>query len=275
MFDFITDFLISIDPMISIMLISAFASLLSTVVIKFTSDQKRLKELKEKQKTHQAKIKDLQKQGKQSEMLLEQQEMMKATQESFKHTMKPMLFTMIPLLFIFGWLNAHSVFIEIQPNEEFPVYAFFDESGMNASLSAPDNFEFISNNNQVIKQIELTKDAKKNLIDKNRELSKLKRYDVFNLAIWKLKSNSEGKYILELNYKNKTYSKEILISSERRYINPVKVFDEENTNGLKAIVIGNQRILFNFLGLTFGWLGLYILSSIVFGNILRKLLKVA
>jgi len=276
MLSLITDFLIGIDPLISIMLISAFASLLSTLVVKLVSDQNKLRELKEKQKGHQKKIKELQKQGKQSEMLQEQQEMMKATQESFRHTMKPMLFTMIPLLFIFGWLNAHSVFIEIQPDQEFSLYAFFDETqlGEIVNLTAPNNFEFISSNSREIRRIELTKEAKKELIDKNRDLSKLKNRDVFYIATWSLKSNKTGQFILELNHKDRFYQKEILISKERRYINPVQSFDSKLSNGLEFIVIGNQRIVFNFLGLTFGWLGLYIISSIIFGNLFRKLLKV-
>lgn len=91
-------------PKTSIVLISFLVTLFMTLVTKFFTDQKRMKELKEVQKQCQIKIKDAQGDlKKQSEI---QTERMNCSLEMMKYSMKPMLITFIPLLIVIGFLRG-------------------------------------------------------------------------------------------------------------------------------------------------------------------------
>ncbi|HLA23476.1 MAG TPA: EMC3/TMCO1 family protein [Candidatus Nanoarchaeia archaeon] len=89
------------NPKVSIVLISFAVTLVMTLVTKFFTDQKRMKELKEMQKKHQQKMKDAKGDfGKQKEL---QKESMEMVMEMFRHSMKPMFITFIPIIIIF-WI---------------------------------------------------------------------------------------------------------------------------------------------------------------------------
>jgi uncharacterized membrane protein (DUF106 family) len=92
------------NPRMSVILISVAVTFVMTLITKYFTDQKRMKELKELQKSCQIKLKD--NKGdlkKQSEI---QQEMMKCSMEMMKFSFKPMLITFIPILIFFGWFRG-------------------------------------------------------------------------------------------------------------------------------------------------------------------------
>ncbi|MBN2881684.1 DUF106 domain-containing protein [Candidatus Woesearchaeota archaeon] len=271
MTNFLSNFLLSLDPFISIFLVSLFISLLSTLAFKFFTNQKEMKRLRDEAKEHQNKAKEHQKKGNQSEMLREQQEAMDLSMQTFKHSMKPSLITMLPIIFIFGWMNVNMAFMNIEPSADFSVFAVFDEIGGTVLMEIPDELTLLTNASQDVKAIQLTDDARDTLIDKNRALSDIKKKDSYNVAIWRL-NGPAGTYNLTIHYDNLTVTKDLIISETRHYANPVKVV---KSFGMHSIIIGNERIIFNVLGLKIGWLGTYIILSLVFGNVLRKLLKVA
>lgn len=90
-------------PRISIILLGFLVTLGSMLVSKFIVDQGRMKELKEKQKNAQQRMKEHR--GNVDKMAEIQKEMMEASMEMMKHSFKPMLITMIPLLLIFGFIR--------------------------------------------------------------------------------------------------------------------------------------------------------------------------
>ncbi len=91
-------------PKTSLILISFLITLIMTLVTKYFTDQKRMKELKVLQKSCQIKLKD--NKGdlkKQSEI---QGEMMKCSLEMMKFSFKPMFITFIPLILLFTWIRG-------------------------------------------------------------------------------------------------------------------------------------------------------------------------
>lgn len=94
------------DPW-KLMGIALFLTLVTTLIYKYTTDQKMMKALKDELKEMQKEMKNLKDNPKKA---MEVQK--KAMEKNFKymmHSFKPMLITFIPLLFIFGWLRGHYV----------------------------------------------------------------------------------------------------------------------------------------------------------------------
>ncbi|MFZ1970847.1 MAG: EMC3/TMCO1 family protein [Candidatus Nanoarchaeia archaeon] len=99
-------------PTESILLISFLVVLVTTIITKYFTDQKRMKELREIQKACQIKLRD--NKGNLEEMNKINKEVMDCSMELMKHSFKPMLITFIPLVLLAGWMN--SVFIKILPS---------------------------------------------------------------------------------------------------------------------------------------------------------------
>jgi uncharacterized membrane protein (DUF106 family) len=98
----ITD-LFAANPQISIVVVSFLVMLVTTIITKYTTNQNRMKELKEIQKACQIKLKD--NKGNAEEMKKINEEVMKCNMELMKHSFKPMLFTFIPLLLLWNVMS--------------------------------------------------------------------------------------------------------------------------------------------------------------------------
>ena len=89
-------------------------------------------------------------------------------------------------------------------------------------------------------------------------------------ATWTLKGE-EGEHILEFAYNNEKQQKSILITNAEKYIEPIK----KTSGAIKSIQIDyNSRKILNLFGWKLGWLGTYIIFSIIFTMTLRKFMKV-
>ena len=240
-------FILKMPPFLAILIISFVITLATTLVYKFTTDQKKMKKLKEDMKEHQKKIKEFSKTDPQKAMSI-QQEAKKQNMEYMKHSFKSTLYTFIPIIIIFGWLNTHMAYYPIIPNQPFNVTAYFAE-GYAPSVS-------ISS----IPELELINDANQSIIN--------------GQAAWVLKGE-EGEYKLTVEYNNEKYDQPLIISSERRYEQPEKVITNSK---LKKIVVGNEKIRpfgsINFFGWRPNWLWTYIILSILMSIGIRKIFKV-
>ncbi|MFW6247459.1 MAG: EMC3/TMCO1 family protein [bacterium] len=247
MFEFILDPifspLFSLKPALAVAIISFGITLFITFIYKYTTDQDLMKSLKKQLKDNQAEMKkhrdDPQK------MMKIQKKAMQVNMQYMKHSMKSTLYTMIPIIIIFGYLNSHLAYLPITPNEPFDVYVEFEEEAQGTIELYNENLEFISNNVQDIQ------DGK---------------------ASWTLRG-PEGEYILEYEYEGNSYTQELLITDQRNYKpipKPVK------SDAIKTLNIGNEKVIaMNLFGWKLGWLGTYIIFSIIFSTIIRKLLKIA
>jgi len=250
--------LLKLNPLLGIAIISFILTLLITLIHKFATNQEVMKGLKKDMKNHQDEMK---KHKNNTKKVMEiQKQVMQKNMEFMKHSFKPMIFTFIPIIIIFGWLNANMAFYPIMPGQEFDVTLTFDPSAigqdvkLSSIVSENESMEIVSNETQEITGIGIKKFMGTNWV---------------GVAKWKLKG-PEGTYTLVYLYDGNEYDKQVMITTERKY----ELIEKRINDGssLKSIKIGNKPIkpLFNL-----GWIWTYIIFSIIFSMVIRKVLKVA
>ena len=241
--------LLNISPFLGVLLLSFGVSLLITVAYKYFTDQRKMKELKDKQKEFQATLKGLR--DKPEEMMKVQKEAMAVNLEYMKHSFKPTLITMIPVLLLFAWMAGHLSSEPIYPGERYTITALF-EPGVTgvAELMVDKGTELLNNATQTI---EATK--------KNGE------------ATWQLKSTL-GEHFVTVRQGETKQTKKVLITTDLNYEDAVSVYQHSDISQIK-INYNKLRPLgdFSLFGWQPGWLGLYIIFSLVFSLGLRKLMK--
>ena len=225
----------------SIFLIALGISVLITLVYKWMTDQHLMKTLKEDMKKFQKELKELKEHPK--KFMEVQKRAMETNMKYMMHSMKPTLITFIPIIIIFGWLNAHLAYEPINPGEEFIATAILedDSEGIIKILTSPKGIEIVNNATQVI---------------------------IDNKAEWVLKGNL-GNYLLEFDFEDKVYKRDVLITEERSYEKPIMLVKDSK---IKSLNINNEKVK-PIPGLNLGWLWVYIIFSIIFSISLRKILK--
>jgi len=251
--------LLKLNPLLGIAIISFVLTLLITLIHKFATTQEEMKGLKKDMKDHQDEMKKHK--DNPSKVMEIQKKVMEKNMEFMKHSFKPMIFTFIPIIIIFGWLNAHMAFYPIMPGQEFDVKLTFDLEDLGKSISIvsvipEDQLEIINGAKQTIEQ------------NKTKTLFSEKWVGMAN---WKLKG-PEGIYTLVYSFDDdaRAYEKDLIITTERKYAVPEKRINDGSS--LKSIKIMNEPIKPLF-GL--GWIWTYIIFSMVFSMIIRKVLNVA
>ncbi|HLD00454.1 MAG TPA: EMC3/TMCO1 family protein [Candidatus Nanoarchaeia archaeon] len=237
--------LLNASPFWAIVVLSFLVSVLITLVYKLVTNQTQMKELKEKQKEYQKQMRDLK--SNPPEMMKVQKEAMQLNMQYMKQSFKPTLITMLPILVIFSWMTAHLSFEPIYPGEPYSISANFNEN-----LAGEAEIE----------------------VSEGTEILSEKVQPITGAVTWNLKS-SEGEHKVQVKVGEEIQSKDVLITSELKYAEPLTAYKHSsiekitiNYNKLKPL--GEHSIL----GWNPGWLGLYIILSIVFSMALRKLLKV-
>lgn len=239
--------LLSLPPFWGIFLIAFVITLAITLVFKYATDQKRMKELKVKVKESQEKMKKARDDPK--KLMAIQQEAMKHNMELMKHSFKPTLYTFIPIIIIFGWLNANMAYYNLSPAEEFTLSATFQQGVAEASL------EIIP-----AEGMTLGPNATQPVVD--------------GVASWSL-SGAAGTYKATVTTATGSAEKTFLISDERKYVAPLQAYKE---NPVTSISLGNRAVKplepLSLFGWRPGWLGTYIILSIILSMLLRKALGV-
>ena len=243
--------LLSLSPFWAVFLITAIITILITVIYKYTTNQKKMKTLRNDLKKMQKKMKELAKTNPEKAMSM-QKEAMAKNGELMKHSLRPTLYTFIPIIIIFGWLNAHMAYYQLMPGEEFNVTLEFVE-GKTGQVAM-----------DVVPSLDI-------LSSKTQEITN-------NKATWILKGTA-GDYLAGFKYNEETYETGILISEERFYAPPEKIIKEKGAS-VNKIILSNARIhpfgeSISLFGWKPGWLGAYIILSLILSTILRKILKVA
>src|SRR3989344_1742544 len=103
-FNSIFGFLIKINPLLGLLIISFILTLLISLSYKFLTNQKELKQHKEEMNILQKEIKSLK--DNPQKMMDKQKELMEKNFKMMKYNIKPMIITFIPLIIIFGWLRV-------------------------------------------------------------------------------------------------------------------------------------------------------------------------
>ena len=232
-----------LGPLGFILVLCLIISFLVTLAYKLLTNQELMKSLKDDIKKHQQEMKSHKDNPKK---LMEIQK--KAMDKNLKYmtsSMKPSLITLLPLLLVFGWLNSHMAFEPLQPNTAFTVTAHFvDGVSGEAVLSIPEGITLLNNATQTI---------------------------VDNQAVWKMKGKT-GEYLLEIKHGDNSFTKDILIQKDNGYKEPIKLFKDSI---IKSIEVSHEKIVvINLFGWKLGWLGCYIIFSLIFSLVLRKVMKI-
>ncbi len=261
--DFILRPVLSMGHLWFFIIISLFVSFAITVSYKFLTDQKRMKELKDTIKEYQGKIKE--NKGDHKKAMELQKKAMELNFEYMKHSFKATLYTMIPVIIIFGWVSANAAYMPIMPGDEFSAAVYFKNGfNGNATIEAPEAVELLS--------------------DKTIAAND-------GRALWNMKANEGGRYELIFTANGESFSKNLLITKELRYESISKrkkgLFDWiygakegylSKESNVFQITLGNKAAKpfgrFSLFGWEPGWIGTYIIFSIVFSTLLRKVMKV-
>ncbi len=174
-----------------------------------------------------------------------QKKSMAASMQMMNHSLKASLYTIIPAFILLAWMNAHLAYEPLHPEQEFFAnVSFVNGISGNVEIVVPDGIS--------------VKD------DTVREISG-------KSVSWKLEGK-EGLHKIEFKLGEENVSKEVLITNERNYAD---VVTKVKKSMFKEIVLGNEKlIILNLFGWKLGWLGTYILTSLLFTSLLRKVLKV-
>ena len=103
-FDLIFGWAVNISPLFGMIFISFILTLIVTLIYKYTTDQKSMKDLKDELKNLQKKMKEHKEDN--SKMMEIQKEAMEKNIKYMKHTFVPMILTFLPIIIIFGWIKA-------------------------------------------------------------------------------------------------------------------------------------------------------------------------
>ncbi len=227
----------------AVVILSFMISLIITLVYKFTTNQSLMKDLKAEMKEFQKQIKELKHDPKKAMEV--QKRSMKINMKYMSHSMKSTLFTFLPIILIFGWMNGHLAYAPILPDQDFTTTVIFEKNAEGEiALSVPEGL-FIEGGS--VKEV------------KDGEIK------------WVLKGDA-GEYLLEYDFNNQKYNKEVLISTEFEYKEPIKSVRDGNINMIK--IDNEKNIVLNLGFWKIGWLGTYIILSLVFSILLRKWMKV-
>ncbi len=251
--------LLRLIPIIGIAIISLLISLIITIVYKYMTDQTMMKDLKMRQKDFQKKMKE-NKQNPEKLMKL-QKEAMEVNMKYMTQSFKPTLITFLPIIIIFGWLNANIAYEPILPGQEFSVTLLFNQ-GYTGNVTLEEESLKQIGGESILK---LVGDATQEIND--------------GQAAFKFKGK-EGNYNIILKYDEKVYEKDILITMEQKYASVQKLLKKDP---VKSITLSNNKLIaINIFGKDeggllsgrVGWLGTYIIFSIIFSMALRKMLNI-
>jgi len=239
--DVLFGWVLYLHPTVAVLLLSIIVSLIVTLAYKYLTDQDLMKRLKTEIKEFQKEMKTLK--ADPSKAMAVQKKAMETNMKYMMQSFKPTIFTFIPIILIFGWLQGHLAYIPLMPGEEFGVEASFSIEDGDITLIVPEGLEIINDPTQKI---------------------------AAGKASWGLKGG-KGEYFLELRWKEMVKTKKIIID-EKKYEEPLLVVKEEGWEDIK--VIHEKLITLNLFGWKLGWLGGYLIFSIISSILLRKLFKI-
>ena len=103
-FDLIFGWSVNMNPLFGMIFISFILTLIVTLIYKYTTDQKSMKDLKDELKNLQKKMKEHKEDA--GKMMEIQKEAMEKNIKYMKHTFVPMILTFLPIIIIFGWIKG-------------------------------------------------------------------------------------------------------------------------------------------------------------------------
>ncbi|MDD9953952.1 MAG: EMC3/TMCO1 family protein [Candidatus Woesearchaeota archaeon] len=238
--------LLDVPPILALLFLSLVLGLFSTLLQKYMTNQRKMKNLKDETKKMQKQMKEYQKKKQEEKMMKVQAKMMPLQMDLMKESFKPLIVTMIPFLVIFFWLSNHFAFYPILPEESFEVNAEFAKGVSGSAMLSSETLTIATPEQEVAERF----------------------------AKWDV-TGPLGTHSLVLSFAGAEFTRDVLITTERKYSRP-----EEKIKGtVKSFNVANKKLLpmgesFNLFGWYPGWIFYYIIFSIPVSLGLKKLLKV-
>ena len=242
--NFLFGWALALPPFWAIILLSLIIAVIITLCYKWFTDQDLMKQLKTEMKELQKEAKELR--SNPEKAMVVQKKAMETNMKYMMHSLKPTLITFVPIILIFGWLQGAFAYEPIMPGQEFTVSMQFEKGVIDgqAGLTVPEGLLLVSNANQTIGG---------------------------GQASWTVKGEKPGEYFLEYTFNDRKFSNKVWITTERKYEDALTVVDDIQ---VKSIVLGYEKlVIMNLFGWKLGWLGAYIIFSIIFSMSLRKVIK--
>jgi uncharacterized membrane protein (DUF106 family) len=239
--------LLKIPPLYAVIITAFIVSMIIMVITKYTTNQNLMKRLKGEMKEIQKELKELRKNPKSTQVMMEVNKKFMQTQSKYMmQSFRSMIFTFIPIIIIFGWMSSTFAFESIHPQQKFSVTALFEKNSIgDATIN-------------VVEGMEIVGESKNEIIGGE--------------AVWFLKGNKEGEYVIEIEYDGDKQQTNVLITEGDGFLKPLKKVKDSQ---IKSITIGNKpKKLLNIFGWRVGWLMTYIIFSLIFTMALRKVMKV-
>jgi uncharacterized membrane protein (DUF106 family) len=226
-----------------VVIISLVVALLITLIYKWMTDQNLMKTLKTELKELQKEMKTLK--DNPTKMMEVQKLAMKTNMKYMMQSMKSTLVTFIPIILIFGWMQANIAYAPLMPGEDFSVAVGFAKDAYgNISIEVPEGL---------------------------RVDGALEKEVSDGTVKWVLQGEA-GEYLATFSHAGQIYDKEILITEEQAYAPILKTV---KGSPIKSIQVEHKPIkILNLFGWKIGWLGSYIIFSLIFSMVLRKIMKV-
>ncbi len=131
-------------PLVSFILLSFLVSLAITVVYRFTTNQRLMREMRHDIKKYQEQARASKDPQKQMQI---QKKMMDVNMKYMMQSMRPTFFTLIPVLIVFGWVASHLTVQQIMPGEQFNVTVTLERGNASAiKISVPEGVQVASQN---------------------------------------------------------------------------------------------------------------------------------
>lgn len=238
--------LLNFSPFWGIIIITFLVSLFISLVYKQMTDQEKMKDLKQKQKDFQKQMKELR--DKPEQMMSIQKEAMTTNMEYMKSSLKPTLVTFIPIILLFGWMTAHLGAEPIFPGETFSLTAIFSDGIVGDAELIIDDTTTFSSGTEAVQTIAAQQ------------------------ATWSIKSDA-GTHDLSVKVGDSMETRQVLITTDLSYLPSEVTFDHSD---IAAVNINYKKLKpageFALFGWQPGWLGWYIIFSLVFSISIRKVM---
>jgi uncharacterized membrane protein (DUF106 family) len=238
MLDFVFRPLLQIvGPLWTVIILSFILGLMTTIAHKYMTDQKLLKNAREEMKKLQAKMR--QHKDNPKKLMEVQQKMMSYNMDILKQSFRPLLVTFIPVIIIFGWITAALVFQPIVADETFTSTVTVIGDGV---VTASSETLYIAN-----KSIQTSN----------------------GIAVFSF-SGLDGDHVITYDYNGVIAEQKVRIGET--YENP-RVAVKKPFKSIEANLAKLELMNLGFWKPT--GFGAYIIFTIVFSLLLRKLLNVA